>query len=98
MTNSFNVLVEEDRRLTILQLLAESPGYRANQFLLQSALETFGHSVSMDRLKVDIAWLADQGLASAESTGGVQVPVITSRGLDVAQGRASVPGVKKPRP
>ncbi len=91
-------IVEQDRRLTLLLLLAESPDYRANHFLLQSALDGFGHSVSMDRLKTDLAWLQEQGLVTIAETASVQVPQLTDRGLDVAQGRVVHPGVKRPRP
>lgn len=96
--NTYARIVEEDRRLQILQLLAESPGYNVNQFLLLSALDTFGHTVSMDRLKADLAWLAEQGLVVVGELGDVQIPKLTDRGLDVAQGRAAHPGVKRPRP
>lgn len=91
-------LLEEDRRLTILLLLVESPDYKANQFLIQEALDGFGHTVSMDRIKADFAWLAEQGLIELAELGGIQVPKLTDRGLDVAQGRARHPGVKRPRP
>lgn len=96
--NSYAQLLEQDRRLQILQLLAESHGYKANQFILQSALDTFGHTVSMDRVKADLAWLAEQGLIVIGELGDVQIPALTDRGLDVAQGRAIAPGVKRPRP
>lgn len=96
--NSFTRLVEEDRRLTILLLLSESPDYKANHFLIQSALDGFGHTVSVDRLKADLAWLAEQGLVTQQETAGVQVPQLTDRGLDVAQGRVVHPGIKRPRP
>lgn len=95
---SFSQALEEDRRLTILILLAGAAGYEANQFLLQSALDGFGHMVSQDRLRADLAWLAEQGLVSVDSPGGVQIAKLTGRGLDVAQGRANHPGVKRPRP
>lgn len=96
--NSYTKLLDEDRRLTILQLLAESSGYKANQYLVQSALDTFGHEVSMDRVKGDFAWLAEQGLVIVGELGDVQIPQLTARGLDVSQGRATHPGVKRPRP
>jgi hypothetical protein len=96
--NTYQKLLEEDRRLTVLLLLAESPDYKANQFLLQSALDGFGHTVSMDRLRADFAWLAEQGLVTDHETADVHVPQLTDRGLDVAQGRVTHPGVKRPRP
>lgn len=90
--------LDEDRRLTILTLLAEAAGYQANQYLLQSALDGFGHVVSQDRLRSDLSWLAEQGLLTVSATAGVQIAQLSARGLDVAQGRAVHPGVKRPRP
>jgi hypothetical protein len=98
MNQTFLQAQTEDRRLSILILLANSPAYSANEYLLQSALDGFGHVVGMDRLKADIAWLAEQELVTPDSAGGVQTPKLTSRGLDVAQGRVTHPGVKRPRP
>lgn len=96
--NTFATLLEQDRRLTILLMLVESPDYKANHFLIQAALDGFGHTVSMDRVKADLAWLAEQGLVTIQETAAVQVPQLTDRGLDVAQGRVQHPGVKRPRP
>lgn len=95
---TFTQHLEEDRRLTILLLLAEAANYQANQFLIQSALDGFGHAVSMDRLRADLAWLAEQGLVEVAATAGVEIAKLSSRGLDVAQGRTHHPGVKRPRP
>lgn len=91
-------LVSEDRRLVILRILAESPGYRANLYLVQRMLTGFGHSASLDALKTDLAWLAEQGLIELDAVGGVDIPQILARGVDVACGRAIVPGVARPMP
>lgn len=94
----FDAYLAEDRRLTILKLLAESGGYSCNEYLLQSALEPFGHAISADRLRADLAWLAELGLVRIKTPGDIQVAHAVERGLDVAAGRATVPGVKRPRP
>jgi hypothetical protein len=96
--SSYVRLLEEDRRLTILKLLAEAGDYKANHFLVHTALDGFGHTVSMDRLKADLAWLDEQGLITVSEIGGVKVAQLTDRGLDVAAGRVMHPGVKRPRP
>lgn len=90
--------VTADRRLVILRLLENSSGYMANQFLLQSALEGFGHVDSLDTIATDLAWLEEQGLLTLEKPGNVQLAKISQRGLDVANGRSVVPGVKRPVP
>ena len=43
------------------------------------------------------AWLEEMGLAEVEGLGAVKVLHLTGRGEDVARGRVSVPGVKRPR-
>lgn len=91
-------LVTEDRRLAILHILEESAEYRSNLFLIQRMLHVLGHPVSQDAINTDLAWLAEQGLLELETVGGVVIPQLLSRGLDVANGRAVVPGVARPMP
>ena len=97
--SSFQKAVTEDRRLSILLVLAEAPGYSANAFLLRDAIaEIYGHNASVDQVRTDLAWLGEQGLVEAKTTGDVTIATLTARGADVAGGRASVPGVKRPMP
>ena len=95
---SFADVQTEDRRLAILRLLAESTDYRANLYLLQTALESFGHNVSHDRLHADLDWLYEQGLVTVAGLAGITLARLTERGADVAAGRAIVTGVKRPGP
>lgn len=89
----------EDRRLSILLVLMESPSYSANLFLVQTAVaQIYGHNASLDQLRTDTAWLAEQGLLSNKVTGEVTVATLTQRGVDVAAGRSVQPGVKRPMP
>ncbi len=96
--NDYACFVEEDRRLVILRTLEEDPGYSMNESVIQSVLASFGHNVSRDRVRQDLAWLAEQGLVRLETVVSVQVATLTGRGADVATGRARVPGVKRPSP
>jgi hypothetical protein len=96
--SSLAKLVTEDRRLAILRILEGSAEYRANLFLIQRMLASIGHSASADTINTDLAWLAEQGLLALETVGGVGIPQLLSRGLDVACGRATVPGVARPMP
>lgn len=91
-------LLRQEARLVILRLLAEAPTYQANSSLLQSALEPFALHLSRDQVHTEIQWLEDQGLLSSEQISTVVIATLTTRGLDVAAGRAMVPGVKKPGP
>lgn len=99
MTTEYLAHLTEDRRLSVLLVLAQTPGYSANAFLLRDAIgQIYGHSASIDQVRTDIAWLAEQALVTARAMGEVMLATLTTRGADVAAGRASVPGVKKPMP
>lgn len=96
---SFQKTVTEDRRLSLLLVLAETPGYSTNAFLLCQAIgDLYGHNASFDQVIGDVAWLAEQGLLTSRVVGEVTLATLTARGLDAAAGRANVPGVKKPLP
>lgn len=98
MAENFTQHLTEDRRLVVLRLLADSMGYSANEYTVEAVLADMGHVVSNDRVHSDLAWLAEQGLLTATRVGGVQIAKLTTRGLDVARGKAVVPGVKRPQP
>jgi len=92
-------LMEEDRRLAILRLLESQQGYHRNDRVVPDALSRLGHAVSRDQVRTDFAWLDEVGLLSVEVVlDRVHIAKLTSRGVDVAKGLATVPGVKRPRP
>lgn len=90
-------LLDADQRLVILRSVVDAGG-EANESILQDCLDAYGHRVSRDQVKTHIAWLEEQGLVIVEKVGSYMVASLTGRGLDVAEGRSSVPGIKKPRP
>lgn len=95
---SFATYQEADRRLVILKGLEVAAQYRANAFLLRRYCDAVGHVVSADRIEADLTWLAEMDLLTLDKSSGVTVATLTARGLDVATGRASVPGVQRPMP
>jgi hypothetical protein len=96
---SFQTTIAEDRRLSLLLVLQQTPGYSTNAFLLRDAVDQiYGHTASLDQIKTDVAWLAEQGLVEIRISGDVVLAKLTARGADVADGRAMTPGVKKPMP
>ena len=89
-------LLDADQRLVILRSLVDAGG-EANESILQDCLDVYGHRVSRDQVRTHITWLAEQGLVTNEPVGSYFVASLTGRGQDVAEGRSTVPGVKKPR-
>lgn len=96
MKPNYAEFLQQDQRLVILRILAELPSYRTNSSVLVTLLGNFGHSPSRDKVKTELRWLEEQGLLSVEDVGDVYVATLNERGADVAAGRASVPGVKRP--
>lgn len=86
-------------RLTILRLLDEAPGYTLNSDILRMSTQQVGIPATHDLVETSVEWLAEQGLVLVERLPrDIIVVSATVRGLDVAAGRALVPGVARPGP
>lgn len=94
----YETIVAEHLRVTILRLLVDEPDYTLNDSLIRDMVPAYGFRPSRDHVRAQLAWLAEQGLAEVRSSGGCQVVRLTERGEDVARGRATAPGVKRPSP
>lgn len=94
----YSEIVAADIRLCILQALAEDADYSQNEHVLDAVLSSFGHSLPGSQLRAQVAWLEEQGLVTLGDVAGVMVAQLTRRGMDVAAGRANVPGVRRPGP
>ena len=97
-TGSYAESVARHARITALKLLAEAPEYTLNESMLRELMAGFAVTYSRDQVAGLLAWLDEQGLATVEDAGGLRIAKITSRGEDVAAGRAKHPGVKRPGP
>lgn len=95
---NFQEVETQDRRLVLLRGLRAALQYRANAYLLRRFAQSVGHTASADRIEGDIAWLVEAGLVDKTVAQGVTVATLTNRGLDVAEGSATHPGVARPQP
>jgi len=98
MSNQYADFLREDQRLVMLRILSELPQYSSNSSVMANLLGRYGHHPSRDQVKGDLTWLGEQGLLTIDDIGSVLVVTLTERGGEVAEGRASVPGVSKPKP
>ncbi|SIS88068.1 winged helix-turn-helix domain-containing protein [Neptunomonas antarctica] len=89
-------MLDEDQRLVILRGLLDFGG-NANESVIQSCLDAYGHRISRDTVRTHMKWLEEQGLVRIDDVAGCYVGTLTARGQDASEGRAAVPGVKKPR-
>jgi DNA-binding transcriptional ArsR family regulator len=95
---SLKTLLDEARRLAILQLLAQDGDEAINDSVMASALAALGHGVRREVVRADFLMLADLDLLALEDLGGTILARLTDQGAEVAAGRASAPGVKRHRP
>ena len=95
---NYRQLLREDQRLVILRGLNEMQGYKANDSIIHTILDQYGHQISRDQVRTHISWLGEQGMVEIEKIGETQVVTLTCPGADVAQGRSTVNGIKRPSP
>ncbi|PWR17646.1 hypothetical protein [Zavarzinia aquatilis] len=85
-------------RITMLRLLEGLPGRAANESILTDGVRAYAIMASRDQIAAQLAWLDEAGLVTSEEVGGLTLATLTQRGVDVAQGIAQHPGVKRPSP
>lgn len=85
-----------NRRLALLRLLVDTGG-SANESVIHQSLELLGfRRTARDTIRDDIRFLEENGSIKTNWYGTVQVCDITKRGVDIADGRIQVEGVKPP--
>ena len=88
-------LMTAARRLHILTALSLRPQYRAEPRNLRQELEITGYPMTLTKLAVECAFLADLGLVDAPDAGLI---ALTDDGLSVARGLIRLPGIGTPEP
>lgn len=98
--SNFHDLIEAARRLAILKALAGTEDYTLPEGEARDRLRVLGPPVfpSGDMMAVSTVWLDDAGLIMRRKVGATALLILTTRGLDVAEGSATVPGVEPARP
>lgn len=90
--------VSRHRRLAVLRHLADVPEYVSNASILQDVLAKLGLPLSFDALVTELAWLREQGFVDCDPSAPFIVVTASRRGVDLARGLATHPGVQRPRP
>lgn len=93
---SYAETLAENRRLAILRLLIEING-GGNDSSIHQGLEMLGfRRESRTTVRDDLNFLSRNGLVKESWHNDLMIVDITARGVEAAEGRISVAGVKKP--
>lgn len=99
MSKTYTDILNEDRRLAILRVLAEQPAREMNSSNIDAWLRhTRTPGTRADTMQA-LHWLSGEGLlvlAPVADVPSLHVATLTAAGLDAAQGRAVYPGVARP--
>ncbi|MCL4065911.1 ArsR family transcriptional regulator [Pseudomonas sp. GX19020] len=98
--SDFNAFNSRHRRIAILRFLEESPGYTSNVSILTDVLNSnhIGISTTRDQTVTELNWLSENGFVSLGGRDDFRVATATSRGVEVAMGRATHPEIQRPGP
>lgn len=96
--SDYQTTLRRHRRLAILRHLEACGDYSSNASILTDVLRGLGITSTHDQVVTELAWLAEQGLATVTDTGDFTLATVTPRGVEVALGRATHPEVQRPRP
>lgn len=90
--------IGKHRRLAILRLLADSPEYVSNSSVIDGVVNGLGLTSTYDQIMSDLGWLREQGFVTFDPDAAFVVVTGTQRGIEVARGLISHPGIQRPRP
>lgn len=79
-----------ERRLAILRLLAL--GNHSSDVMIAAALKE-----PQDVVRIELAWLAENGLVTLHAVGGLSMASLSQRGFETAAGIVNTPGVRQPQ-
>lgn len=95
MSTASEAVITAGRRLQILTALSLRPQFRADPRNLRQELEVTGYAMTLTKLAVECAFLADLGLVDAPAEGLIR---LTDDGLSVVRGLVKLPGIGTPEP
>lgn len=94
---SYHNTIRQHRRLAILKHLERCSEYTSNASILTDVLAGVGVTSTRDQVTTELTWLADQGFVTLDDRGDFIVAAATQSGVEIAQGVAKHPDIKRPR-
>lgn len=83
-------------RLIILRALADEPNYSHNDAMLADIAKAYAVDRGRDFIRAEIRWLEGVGAVTVTEVGSTLVVTATARGVDHAERRIVLDGVRRP--
>lgn len=90
--------VRKHRRLAILRHLEACSEYTSNVSILTDVLRGVGIQSTRSQVITELSWLRENGMISTVDQGDFVVATASTSGVEIAQGVATHPEIKRPRP
>ena len=88
--------IQEHLRLVILRALAAEPNRTSNDSFLTDVAKMYGIDRGRDLLRQEVRWLEGIGAVRVQEVGGTLVVTALERGVDHAECRIILEGVRRP--
>lgn len=95
---SYMRVVQEHLRLIILRALAQEPNRTGNDSYLCDVAKGYGIDRGRDLVRQEIRWLENMGAVRVSEMGGTLIVTALERGVDHAERRIVLEGVRRPSP
>lgn len=94
--SDFLDIMRQHARLIVLRALAAEPNYSHNDGMLLDIAKSFSVDRGRDFLRNEIRWLENVGAVTVKEMGGAWIVTATQRGVDHAERRIVLEGVRRP--
>jgi hypothetical protein len=95
---SYEKTLAKHRRLSILRHLEGCSEYTSNASILADVLAGVGVKSTRSQITTELAWLRENGFIEYGDRADFIVVTATQSGMEIAQGAARHPEIKRPRP
>ncbi|MBX9944912.1 MAG: hypothetical protein K2Y40_12590 [Reyranella sp.] len=93
---TYNELLRQDRRLTILRVLEGAQGKGANESQLERLCVAHQVWSTRAQIRTELLWLEQQGFVLIEDLEGFMLATATDEGIKLALGQLTHPDITAP--
>ncbi len=98
IAKNIHKIINADLRRSILIILLLSSSYQLDQILIGEILDYNGKNTTTSNLNNQLLWLKKRGFVTVDKISYLNIFMLTDQGLDVAENKIRVKGVRNLKP